>query len=152
MAEMLPYSEGTLFAIPLRNGGFARGIVARAAPEGAVLYGFFFGPKLASLGEVGPDAIRPEAAIAQMIFVDLGLINGEWSIVGSLPNWQRGDWRMPDFVRRDPVGKRAWRVRRSDTDPSRIDHEEPVAFDANLPPNIASGYGAVEIKLTKLLD
>jgi hypothetical protein len=151
MAEMLPYIEGTVFALPLRNGGFARGVVARAAPEGAVLYGYFFGPKLTSFDEVRSDNLRPEAAVAQMIFGDLGLMNGEWVILGSLPNWQRSDWRMPDFVRRDPVGKRAWRVRRSDVDPSKIESEEPVAFDTNLPPNISSGYGAVEIKLTKLL-
>lgn len=143
--------EGSVFALPLREGGFARGVVARAAPEGAVLYGYFFGPKLSSPNEITSDSLLPEAAIAQMIFGDLGLINGEWPILGLLPSWQRGDWSMPDFVRRDPVGKRAWRVHRSDTDPSKIDSEEPVAFETNLPPNISSGYGAVEIKLTHLL-
>jgi hypothetical protein len=151
MIEVIPYTEGTLFAVPLRNGGFARGVVARAAPEGAVLYGYFFGPKLSSLDDVEPERLRPEFAIAQMVFGDLGLINGEWKIIGSLPGWRRSDWCMPDFIRRDPVGGRAWRVRRSDNDPSKVESEELVAFDANLPPNISSGYGAVEIKLTKLL-
>ena len=151
MVEVLPYKEGTVFAFPLRKGGFARGIVARAAPEGAVLYGYFFGPKLSSPEEAQSDSLRPDTAVAQMIFGDLGLLNGEWKILGSLPDWQRDDWRMPDFVRRDPVGKRAWRVRRSDADPSKIDSEEPVMFETNLPPNISSGYGAVEIKLTQIL-
>jgi hypothetical protein len=151
MVDLLPYAEGTVFTLPLREGGFARGIVARAAPEGAVLYGYFFGPKLSSAEGVQLDDLQPDEAIAQMIFGDLGLLNGEWKILGSLPNWHHDDWPMPDFVRRDPVGKRAWRVRRSDTDPSKIDSEEPVAFETNLPPNISSGYGAVEIKLTQLL-
>ena len=151
MVDVLPYTEGTVFSLPLREGGFARGVVTRAAPEGAVLYGYFFGPKLSSPDERREDRLRPDTAIAQMIFGDLGLLNGEWKIIGELPNWDRDAWPMPDFVRRDPVGKRAWRVRRSDTDPSKIDSEEPVSFETNLPPNTSSGYGAVEIKLTQLL-
>lgn len=149
--EVLPYSEGTVFAVPLRNGGFARGIVARAAPEGAVLFGYFFGPKLPSLNEADVAGVEPDCAIAQLIFGDLGLINGEWQIIGHLSEWHRETWGMPDFVRRDPIGKRAWRVRRSDSDPSKVDFEEPIDFDANLPPNISSGYGAVELKLTTIL-
>ncbi len=47
--------------------------------------------------------IRPENAILSVMFGDLGLINGEWDIIGQLPNWQRGEWAMPDFVRRDPI-------------------------------------------------
>jgi hypothetical protein len=152
MTSNLSYSEGTVFAVPLRTGGFARGGVARASPNGSVLFGYFFGPKLSSINEIKTEAIRPEEAISQMIFGDLGLMNGEWIVVGLLSNWQRDRWGMPDFVRRDPLGNRAWRVRRLDSDPSKIESEEPVEFDANLPANLASGYGAVELKLTKLLS
>jgi hypothetical protein len=151
MTEVLPYSEGTAFTVPLRNGGYARGVVARAAPDGKVLFGYFFGPKLESPEDAATDDLKPEHAILSVIFGDLGLINGEWNIVESLPNWDRNLWSMPDFVRRDPIMKRAWRVRYSDGDPSQLESEEPVAFDTNLAPNISSGYGAVELKLTKLL-
>jgi Immunity protein 26 len=151
MTENLPYSEGTVFAVPLRSGGFARGVVARASPKGAVLFGFFFGPKLSSLEDADLAGVEPEAAVTQMIFGDLGLVNGAWHIIGPLPEWERELWGMPDFVRRDPIGKRAWRVRRLDSDPSVIDSEEPVNFDTNLPPNLSSAYGAVELKLTEIL-
>jgi hypothetical protein len=151
MTEVLPYSEGSVFAVPLRNGGYATGVVARAAPEGKVLFGHFFGPKLDSVDEVNLEGIEPEKSILSIIFGDLGLINGEWRLIGSMPNWQRGAWSMPDFVRRDPIGKRAWRVRYSDVDPSKIESEVPIEFDRDLPPDLASGYGAVELKLTKLL-
>jgi hypothetical protein len=97
------------------------------------------------------EGIEPGKSILSVIFGDLGLINGEWRLIGSMPNWQRGAWSMPDFVRRDPIGKRAWRVRRSDVDPLKIESEVPVEFDTDLPPNLSSGYGAVELKLTKLL-
>jgi hypothetical protein len=148
---MLPYSEGAVFAVPLRNGGYARGVVARAGPEGKVLFGHFFGPRLDSVDQVNLEGIEPGKSILSVIFGDLGLINGEWRLIGSMPNWQRGAWSMPDFVRRDPIGKRAWRVRRSDVDPLKIESEVPVEFDTDLPPNLSSGYGAVELKLTKLL-
>ena len=152
MSEILPYSEGTIFAIPLRDGGYARGIVARAAPEGAVLFGYFFGPRISTPNELGEVGIQPEKAVSRMIFGDLGLLNGEWKIIASLHEWERSAWKMPDFVRRDPKLNRAWRVRRSDDDPSKMEMEEPVEFDVDLPPNISSGYGSVELKLTRLLD
>jgi hypothetical protein len=148
---VLPYSEGSIFTVPLRNGGYARGVVARAGPEGKVLFGHFFGPKLNSLDEVNLENIEPEKSILSAIFGDLGLINGEWRIIGSMPNWQRSAWFMPDFVRRDPIGKRAWRVHRSDVDPSKVESEVPIEFHMNLPPNWTFGSGAVELKLTKLL-
>jgi hypothetical protein len=151
MTEVLPYSEGSVFAVPLRNGGYARGVVARAGPEGKVLFGHFFGPRLDSVDQVNLKGIEPGKSILSIIFGDLGLINGEWRLIGSMSNWQRGAWSMPDFVRRDPIGKRAWRVRRSDVDPAKIESEVPIEFDIDLPPNQTSGYGAVELKLTKLL-
>src|SRR6476660_2401829 len=123
---MLPYSEGAVFAVPLRNGGYARGVVARAGPEGKVLFGHFFGPRLDSVDQVNLEGIEPGKSILSVIFGDLGLINGEWRLIGSMPNWQRGAWSMPEFVRREPIGKRAWRVRRSDVDPLKIESEVPV--------------------------
>jgi hypothetical protein len=42
--ENIKYREGDWFAVPLRNGGFAVGLVARANPKAALL-GYFFGPK-----------------------------------------------------------------------------------------------------------
>ena len=151
MAEALPYSEGSVFSVPLREGGCARGIVARAAPEGVTLFGYFFGPKMKSVTDLNMDELSPENAVLSVVFGDLGLMNGEWSVIGALPDWQREEWPMPDFVRRDDIGKRAWRVRRSDNDPSVVESEEPTDFDTNLPPNWSSGYGSVELKLTKLL-
>ena len=57
---------------------------------------------------------------------------------------------MPDFVRRSP-GMRACLVRYSDDDPNRVEAEHPIDDDPELPVDSLSGYGAVEIKLDKLL-
>ena len=37
-----PYSEGDVFAVPLTQGGYALGVVARAPKKGPVLLGYFF--------------------------------------------------------------------------------------------------------------
>jgi hypothetical protein len=148
----LPYSEGSVFLVPLRKGGYARGVVARASPRGKGLLGYFFGPRLPSADTAKVDDLDPSTATLCVIFGDLGLINGEWQILGIVPNWDRTQWPMPDFVRRDPLGRRKpMLVRYSDKDPMRIEAEFPVDDDSGLATDSAYGYGAVEIELTKLL-
>jgi hypothetical protein len=148
--KSLPYSEGSVFLVPLRTGGYARGVVARAGPDGRGLFGYFFGPRLASSEAAVWNDLDPSAAVLRVKFGDLGLINGEWLIRGIVRDFNRTEWPMPDFVRRAP-GMKARLVRYSDSDPMHIDAEYPIDDDAMLPTDSLSGYGAVEIKLTKLL-
>src|SRR6476660_1809183 len=101
----LPYSEGSVFMVPLRKGGYARGVVARASDEGKGIFGYFFGPRIPSIEDVPLDDLVPFNSITRIMFGDLGLINGSWPIVGRVPNWSRSQWSMPDFVRRDPLGR-----------------------------------------------
>jgi hypothetical protein len=148
----LPYSEGSVFRVPLRDGGAARGVVARATSEGKILLGYFFGPRLLLTDAVRTDDLRPSEAILRVRFGDLGLINGEWTVHGRVPGWNRADWPTPDFVRRDPFGKRKpVLVRYSDSSPMQIDMEKPITDDAGLANVSLFGSGAVEIKLTGLL-
>jgi len=42
--KRLSYREGTWFAVPLKDGGYAAGVVARVGRRG-VLFGYFFGPR-----------------------------------------------------------------------------------------------------------
>jgi len=72
----LPYSEGSVFLVPLRDGGYARGVVARAGPKGKILMGYFFGPRLATRDDMPLSDLAPAQAILRMRFADLGLING----------------------------------------------------------------------------
>jgi len=150
--KKLPYSEGSVFLVPLRSGGYARGVVARAGPNGKVLLGYFFGPRLASIDGVGLDDLDPSKAILRVRFGDLGLVNGTWPVSGQVANWNRSEWPMPDFVRRDPLGRLKPRVvRHSDDEPNLIDAEYPIDDDSGLATDSMYGYGAVEIELTKRL-
>jgi hypothetical protein len=96
--------------------------------------------------------LHPAKSVLCLRFGDLGLINGEWPVQGSVPNWNRAEWPMPDFAIIDPLGyRKPMRVRYSDTDPGLFVSETPTTDDHGLGPDSMSGYGAVEVKLTKIL-
>ena len=152
--KKLPYSEGTWFAIPLRNGGFGVGVVARATRKGRVILAYFFGPRrdaVPSLSEL--EHLTPDKAICAICVGDLGLITGTWPIVGNLKSWDRSLWPMPVFVRRDPISRKAWKVYYSDTDPNLPVSEVRTSYDdTSLRKDSLYGAGAAEIELTELLS
>jgi hypothetical protein len=146
------YSEGSVFRLPLRDQGYARGVIARLAKRGRAPFGYFFGPRLSLQDEVRLDDLRPDRAILRVMFGELGLLNGEWTLHGKVPNWNRAEWPMPDFVVRDPLGfRKPLLVRYSDTDPTRVEAQYEIDDDRGMPTESTSGYGAVEITMTKLL-
>ncbi|PJI44939.1 MAG: hypothetical protein CTR54_02920 [Rhizobium sp.] len=147
------YTDGSVFLVPLRNGGFARGVVARTAPDGRLLFGYFFGPRLASQSEADLSDLAPNNAILSLRFGDLGLFKGLWPIVGKLPSWDPVRWPMLNAVRRDPLGKtKPILVRYDANDPSKILSEEVLERDIDLPPQGLAGHGFVEARLSKLLE
>jgi hypothetical protein len=102
----IQYSEGSVFRLPLTDSGYARGVIARLASRGRAPFGYFFGPRLSLQDPVKVEDLRPENAISRLMFGELGLLNGEWMLHGKVPNWNRTEWPMPDFVIRDPLGFR----------------------------------------------
>jgi hypothetical protein len=148
----LPYSEGTVFVLPLRKGGFARGVVARMDGKGGIL-GYFYGPKYQSIGEANQiKDISPLNTIFRGIFGDPGLINGEWTIIGQIENWNREKWPMPLFIRTDELSKKAW-LSEYDENTFKCVSETKVdpIYKSRYPEDGSWGYGAIEIHLTKLL-
>lgn len=153
-AKRLPYREGSVFLVPLRSGGFGRGVVARSGPRGKLLLGYFFGPKLEA-EETSLGGLRPEDAVLRLRFGDLGLFRGEWKVIGQVVPWSRADWPIPEFLWSDPLG----------VIPDKVVVYTDDEFDRGglgrqerretIPPGLQrdslSGSGAVEIKLSKLL-
>lgn len=146
------YQNGSYFAVPLRNGAFAVGVVARSNSSG-IAFGYFFGPQLSAPHEAHPNELLPARAIYVGKFADLGIMSGEWPILGTVPGWIARDWPMPPLVRKDEAACRAW-VSEYD------DHSFLCLRETEVDPNgiagfIADGtmgYGAMEIRLTKLLS
>ena len=152
--KKLPYKEGTWFAVPLRDGGYGVGIVARMARRGVTL-GYFFGPRrsaVPTLSEV--ETLTPDKAVLVEVFGDLGLIEGRWPIIGRNASWDRQLWPVPGFRRIEDHTGRAFRMELSEDDLFSIVREISVPRDEaeRLPKHGLSGAGAVESVLTRLLS
>jgi hypothetical protein len=149
------YREGDWFAIPLRGGGFAAGIVARSMPDdGGINLGYFFGPSrddVPHLSELAP--LKPSDAVLVRRFGDLGLIEGSWPVIGRTAEWDRSLWPIPRFGRFEGLTNRAFEVIYEDNDPSMAIREILTGKDKifSLPVDRLSGSGAIEIVLTHRL-
>jgi Immunity protein 26 len=142
MMVKVNYEEGDWFALPLREGGFAVGVVARANPEEALL-GYFFGPRRAELPSLADVAdLKAADAVFVAKFGHLGITQGKWPLLGRLEGWRREDWPMPVFVRYEELTGRSFRVFYDENDPSKLVREEQVSRgeaeqgpkDGGLPP------------------
>lgn len=148
----IKYSEGDAFAVPLRGGGFARGVVTRVSKQGKILIGYFFGPKLNELpGEC--DSLSPIDAVKIFRCGDLGLISGEWPLIGKISDWDRSLWPSPQFLREDPIVKKAWLVTYADDEPSVESRVDPCPIGLTQYERAGlAGSGVVEINLSKTLS
>ena len=152
--KRLPYKEGDWFAVPLRDGGYALGLVARMNGKGSVL-GYFFGPwREQCPTKEDTQGLSSADAILVRLFGDLGLLEGKWPILGRSDLWDRADWPLPAFARIAVDKSRAWRVEYSEADINQVVREVPVNPNkvSHLPEDGLSGSGALEIRLTQLLS
>jgi hypothetical protein len=152
--KKINYSEGSCFSIPLREGGYARGVVTRMDSDGTI-FGYFFGPKIGRISEVCVDAnLCPDQAVFCGRFGDLGLLNEEWQVIGNIQNWSREKWSMPPFLRFEEGSLTGFLSTYGEDFLDFINEREVDLSTINvgdLPKDSVMGYGFVEIKLTKLL-
>ena len=150
----LPYKAGDWFAIPLRGTQqYAVGRIARVAPRGKIILCYFFGPPMNRVPKADELAGKsPKGAALVARCGDLGLINGEWPIVGST-TWRPEQWKMPKFRRTEPISGTTFMVMYAEDDPNREVDAQVVSptLVAGLAEDSLFGSGAVEIRLTKLL-
>jgi hypothetical protein len=152
-ATKVNYREGDLFAVPLKPSGYATGLIARTSKKG-VLFGYFFGPRHAKpplLVEV--QHLLPKQAVLLRRFGDLGLLQGDWPILGAMSEFTRAAWPMPLFVRYSHLSGKPWfLVEYSEDDLlTPISETRVVAAVPSLPEDVVSGFAAVEVRLAQLL-
>lgn len=148
------YKEGDWFAVPLEEGGYALGLIARM--KGTAIFGYFFGKWFADVPSLkDTHELRPSEAIARLIFGDLALKNREWIVLGPLPDWDRTKWPMPDFKHNDTFSGN-WYIRKYDENfPNRAFHTEQrvsAVEVANLPDDGTFGAAAIVIRISRLLQ
>ncbi len=147
-----PYKEGDVFAVPLRTGGYAIGVIARvSADKSGGLLGYFYEKKFESVPSMDSiGSLNPDKAVRVLKFGDLSLLKKEWPVIGSVPRWERKNWPLPAFVRKDDLSKKAWRIHYSDDNIHEVIGEYPEPFDSSLERDALFGAGAIELLLTKL--
>ncbi|WP_170304321.1 Imm26 family immunity protein [Duganella radicis] len=148
------YQEGSWFAVPLLDGGYGWGLVARLSPGSKIMLAYLFGPKLPRWPSVEElNTLRPQDAVKVLRCGDMALASGHWRVLGDIDHFDPAMWPVPQFLRRADALKRAWRVTYSDADPSRSEREESVPYDTQgLEADSLYGYGSTELLLTKLLE
>ena len=154
----IKYSEGQWFAVPLKTGGYALGIIVRGSYKKKGGLGYFFGPRY----EEVPDeretwSKQPSDAILITWFGDLGIIWGRWPLIPSTRPFRREEWPVPKFKRIDSLNpRRGWLVEYSQDDDGRgiPIRETPCNAEdlEGLPEDGVDGYEAVENFLTHLLS
>jgi hypothetical protein len=155
------YGEGTWFAVPLKRGGYAVGIIARGNPKTSLIC-YFFGPRrsdVPSLSEVETWKAADALCVEQV--GDLGLLQGDWPIIGHSQLFRRDNWPMPVFVFQVPAlgGFKGWTELRyySEDNPLEMVGKQVVRGKAaeealkNLPEDGLSGAEASEIGLDLML-
>jgi hypothetical protein len=153
MVKKQKYREGSWVAVPLDPNGFAIGLVARKS-RGGILIIYFFDKvfsKPPNLSEL--ETFTPEDAVKVGQVGDLGILNGEWKVIGELPDWNRSLWRIPNFVRREEFSGRIWLVTYSDDNPNLVLSEKRITEKdaAGLEKDSLWGYKSAEKKISKLL-
>lgn len=150
MSRRKSFANGTVFLVPLRDRGYAVGVLARNSGEGHA-FGYFFGPRIDSGADVDIDRLEPGDAILIGKFGDLELLRGNWPEVGSIRPWDPSRWPIPPLARIDESAGKAW-LSTYDEDFNCTREEEIRVEDANYYPyDRLMGSGSVEIRLTKML-
>ena len=148
-------SEGECYAVPLRDGGYGIGVIARVGKRGALL-GYFFGPRHTTIPTSDDvHALRADHAVLCELLGDLGIQRTEWPYIGRVEPWDRSQWPLPKFGRiEDEARGIAWIVSYMDKDVSvRIEERRCTIEEARrLLPDTTAGYGAVEIELGIMLS
>jgi Immunity protein 26 len=146
------FKEGTCFIVPLQNGQFARGIASRVDGEAGAM-GYFFGPPLKNAKDAVFDtSIRPKNTVLTGRFSILGMLLGEWPILGTLPGWNREEWPLPLFYRE--ISGVGTKYLTKYTEDLKVIGEYKLTT-TEMPDNVCDdgsmGYGYVEAVLTMRL-
>lgn len=97
--KRLKYEEGDVFAVPLQQGGFVLGVVARIDRSFGFI-GYFYPTVWSTIPETTEGLeLSPEQAKWVKQVGHRGIKEGRWKIIGRVPGWSRETWPNPEFFR-----------------------------------------------------
>ena len=79
------YQEGSFFAVPLLDGGYGAGLVARLSPGSKIMLAYLFGPRQDGLPDLAQLAsLTAQDAVKVLRVGDMALVSGHWRVLGEL--------------------------------------------------------------------
>lgn len=144
--------------MPLKDGGYALGVIVRGSYKTKGGLGYFFGPKYAEIPDEQETWLKnPSDAILIAWFGDLGIIWGKWPLIPSGRPFRREEWPVPKFRNIDPLNlNKGWLVEyRQESNGLELPIRRiycDVKDLVGLPEDGDWGYEAIETVLTKLLS
>lgn len=148
--KKLKVKEGDVFAVPLLQGGFAIGLIARNHKTSNL--GYFFAKIFTSVPNESDTAgisRWPVALIGQ--FSAIGIQEGEWPLLKTNFQFNREDWPIPVLKMQEPISEQYFAVIYDDTlfneERHRITKEEADRLFGHG----VYGYVALQKKLSSIL-
>ncbi|MDR1141258.1 MAG: immunity 26/phosphotriesterase HocA family protein [Planctomycetaceae bacterium] len=148
------YSEGDCFLVPLENGSYVRGVVARFSGDGKV-FSFFFLPKYEHIADaIVDDYLTPVNSLYVGFHSDLGLLDNRWKVFGKISPWIREDWVLPVLGFTDPTLGKWGELRYYDEITLQMCRQERVPIEKviNLPNDGCAGDGYIEGRITHIIQ
>jgi hypothetical protein len=143
------YREGDWFAVPLGDGTYVPGRIARH--HRGIVFGYFFPPvdRVPASDELA--TLRAADSAAQMLFSHLGLRDGEWPVLGQTGDWDPDEWPLVEFERRvdDTVYAIRWDEETLNEEVSSVRLDPAEA--GKRPSDALAGAGAAVSRLRRLL-
>ena len=152
MPRKLPYTAGDLFAVPLADAVWSVGLAARTFGRGGIL-SYFFGntyPEAPRLEEL--ENVNPAGAIWITRHGDLGLLQGQWLVLGPLPGWHPDAWPVPMFRRQELLTGRLLGVIYQNERLDQLGHEFEIPQEQfeSPPEDGLAGAEFVRLRLRRL--
>jgi hypothetical protein len=151
MVKKIKLKEGDVFAVPLLQGGYCIGIVAREYKT--IRLGYFFNKVYSILPE---EITKSIADINNIIFIGKfstnGLNESDWILLKRSFTFKKAEWPIPLFKMQHPITEKYYSVLYDETLLNEERHLIPEVEAKILFAYGLSGYIALEKKLSALLS
>ena len=141
--------EGHIIAVPLQDNTFVTSLVIRQ--NGSISLGYFFKERYTELPMI--EQWQPSEVILIALFGGrLGLKNGNWQLLGQLPQWDRNEWQVPILRQQDPINTSVYYAVMYDNDIKNFTRK--IIYEEEAKTYYLYGiygYKAIENVLNKLL-
>jgi Immunity protein 26 len=154
---MKKVQEGNVVSIPLTDGRFAVGVLARVEtarprkPYGIFVY--FFGPYLSSdISQNRISALESSKAILCLKTSALDIYREIWKTVGRIEPWDRKAWPLPELFQNNLGSNIFYKVRLDERDLVTQTQRTRMLNDGGLTTNDLYGSGAAQVELSKKMN